>query len=83
MTHLCGKGIWLAHAHDLQRAVEMATQIDGNHLLVKAGHGPHYFPESARELLQRVRTLGTTPLAWVQLTHRMPQEAQRAIVASL
>ncbi len=83
MTQLCGKGIWLAHSHDLQRAMEMTTSIGGKHLIVKAGHGPYYFPETTRDLLQRVRTLGLTPLAWIQLTQHMPQEAQKAIVASL
>ncbi|MBN1249899.1 MAG: hypothetical protein JXC32_19710 [Anaerolineae bacterium] len=80
MTHLCGKGIWLAHAQDLQRAAEMITRIDGTHVIAKVGHGPYYFPEAARELEQRVRSLGHTPLAWIQLTRRLPEEARKAIV---
>ena len=83
MTHLCGKGIWLAHASDLQRAAEMITRIDGTHLIAKVGHGPYYFPEAAREMVQRIRSLGHTPLAWVQLTRRVPHEARKAIVKAL
>ncbi len=83
MTQLCGKGIWLAHSYDLQRAAEMATRIGGTHVLVKVGHGPHYFPDTTREMVQRVRALGLYPLAWVKLTARAPQEARTAIVAAL
>ena len=79
MAGLCGKGVWLAHSYDLQRAVEMATKIEGNTLLVKVGHGPHYFPETARELVQRIRSLGFHPLAWIHVTDRVPQDALRAI----
>ncbi len=43
MTRLCGKGIWLTHSHDFDRAVEMTTRIGGTHLFVKTGHGPIYF----------------------------------------
>lgn len=83
MTHLCGKGIWLAHAQDLQRGAEMMTRIEGTHLIAKVGHGPYYFPEAAREMVQRIRALGHTPLAWVQLTRHLPREASKAIVRAL
>jgi hypothetical protein len=83
MTYLCGKGIWLAHSYDLDRSVEMATSTGATHLLVKVGHGPHYFPETTREMVQRVRTLGLTPLAWVHATNRAPQAAQKTIVEAL
>lgn len=83
MIQLCGKGIWLAHAQDLQRAAEMITRIEGTHLIAKIGHGPYYFPEAARELIQRVRSLGHTPLAWLKLTRRLPWEARKAIVKGL
>jgi len=79
MTELCGKGIWLAHSYDLQRAVEMATKIDASHLLVKVGHGPHYYPEIAPGLLNRVRSLGFRSLAWVHITDRAPKEAFHTI----
>ena len=80
---LCGKGIWLAHSYDFQRAVEMATKIEATHLLVKVGHGPHYFPETAREMVQRVRALGFHPLAWVTITDRAPQDAAYTIRRAL
>ncbi len=83
MTELCGKGIWLAHSYDLERAIEVATQVDGTHLLVKVGHGPYYFPETTRQMAQRIRTLGLSPVAWVQLTHHAAVEAQKAIIKSL
>jgi hypothetical protein len=83
MTYLCGKGIWLAHAQDLQRGAEMITRIDGTHLIAKVGHGPYYFPEAARESVQRIRALGHIPLAWVQLTRRLPTEVRKAIVMAL
>lgn len=83
MTQLCGKGIWLAHSYDLERAVEMATRIAGTHLLVKVGHGPYYFPETTREMLQRVGTLGLSVLAWVHLTSTAPADARKAIVEAL
>ncbi|HRT31366.1 MAG TPA: hypothetical protein P5211_02990, partial [Anaerolineae bacterium] len=83
MEGLCGKGIWLAHSYDLQRAVEMATRIEGSHLLAKVGHGPHYFPESARGLVGRIRSLGFSPLAWLHVTDRAPEEAAWTIVQSL
>jgi len=83
MEGLCGKGIWLAHSYDLQRAVEMATRIEGSHLLAKVGHGPHYFPESARGLIGRIRSLGFSPLAWLHVTDRAPEEAVWTIVQSL
>jgi len=83
MTELCGKGIWLAHAGDLQRAAEMTTQIGGNHLIVKVGHGPYYFPETTREHLQRARSLGFSALGWIHLTGRLPREARKAIVTAL
>ncbi|MBN1878196.1 MAG: hypothetical protein JXA33_28510 [Anaerolineae bacterium] len=83
MAGLCGKGIWLAHSYDLQRAAEIATSIDGTYLLVKVGHGPHYFPETAREMLQRVHALGFHPLAWVQMTGYYPQDALKAISEAL
>ncbi len=83
MAFLCGKGIWLAHSHDLQRAVEMATQIDGTHLLVKVGHGPIYFPEIARNMITRIRTLGFHPAAWLSITNHTPEQALKAIVESL
>lgn len=79
MPSLCGKGVWLAHSYDLQRAVEMATKIEASHLMVKVGHGPHYFPEIARQLLPRGRSLGFQPLAWVHITDRAPQAALYAI----
>jgi hypothetical protein len=80
MAKLCGKGLWLAHSYDLQRAAEMATSIDATYLLVKVGHGPYYFPETARSMVKRVRALGFHPLAWVQITDRVPQDALKAIV---
>ncbi|MBN1262244.1 MAG: hypothetical protein JXB35_16315 [Anaerolineae bacterium] len=83
MEGLCGKGIWLAHSYDIQRAVEMATKIDAAYLLIKTGHGPYFFPESARLLLQRARSLGFHPLAWIQLTPKAPQEALVAIERTL
>jgi hypothetical protein len=82
MAKLCGKGLWLAHSYDLQRAAEMATSISATYLLVKVGHGPYYFPETARTMTKRVRALGFHPLAWVQITDRAPEEALKAIVAS-
>jgi hypothetical protein len=83
MAQLCGKGIWLAHSGDFERAVEMATRIGGTHLLVKVGHGPIYFPETTREMAQRARAVGIIPLAWVELTRRSPQEARKAVVEAL
>lgn len=82
MAGLCGKGIWLAHSYDLQRAAEMATAISATYLLVKVGHGPYYFPETAQTMVQRVRTMGFHPIAWVQITGRAPQDALKALVAS-
>lgn len=72
---LKGKGIWLSYSHDLTRAVEMATSIHATHLLVKVGHGPAYFPESARTALKRVLNQGYTPLAWVHVTSSWAYEA--------
>ncbi|MDF1512204.1 MAG: hypothetical protein P1S60_00185 [Anaerolineae bacterium] len=83
MAFLCGKGIWLAHSHDLQRGAEMAAHITGTHLLVKVGHGPIYFPETTRNLLTRIRLLGFHPAAWLPLTHHQPELALKAIVSSL
>ncbi len=83
MAHLCGKGIWLKHSHDFDRAVEMATRVAGTHLLVKVGHGPIYYPETTRDMLQRVRSLGLTAIAWVQLTSGSSRETRRAIAESL
>jgi hypothetical protein len=83
MTQLCGKGVWLAHSSDLERAVEMAMRIGGTHLLIKVGHGPYYFPEVTREMVRRVHTLGLYPLAWVQLTSHASQEAHKAVIESL
>ncbi len=83
MSGLCGKGIWLAHSYDLQQAAEMAAAIGAAHLLIKVGHGPHYFPETTRTLLKRVRTLGLHPLAWVQITNHAPQEAFKAVLEAL
>jgi len=83
MTELCGKGIWLAHAGDLQRAAEMTTRIGGDHLIVKVGHGPYYFPETAREHMQRARTLGLSALGWIQLTPKHTRATKKAIVAAL
>lgn len=65
---LKGKGIWLNYSHDLGRAVDMAIAIHATHLIVKVGHGPSYFPESARTTLRRVLNQGYTPLAWVYVT---------------
>lgn len=83
MTVLHGKGIWLAHSYDLQRAVEMAAATKATHLLIKVGHGPLYFPETARETARRVRGLGFRTLAWLQLTARAPQEALWTIQQAL
>lgn len=83
MTQLCGKGVWLAHSYDLERAVELATRISGTHLMIKVGHGPHYFPETTRDMLQRARTLGLYPVAWVQLTNRGAREASKAVIEAL
>jgi hypothetical protein len=83
MTQLCGKGVWLAHSSDLERAVEMAMRIGGTHLLIKVGHGPYYFPEITREMVRRVHTLGLYPLAWVQLAGQASQEAHKAVIESL
>ncbi|MCD4738084.1 MAG: hypothetical protein K8R89_02340 [Anaerolineae bacterium] len=77
--NLCGKGVWLSHSYDFRRAVEMATQIEAGHLLIKVGHGPYYFPETARELVKRVYSLGLHPLAWIQITDYVPQESLLAI----
>jgi len=83
MTTLCGKGIWLAHSYDLQRAAEVAASIGGTHLLVKVGHGPAYFPEVARSMVRRVRSLGFSPIAWVEMTDRAGQDAAKAVAASI
>lgn len=83
MTTLCGKGIWLAHSYDFERAVELSTRINGTHLMIKVGHGPHYFPETTREIVQRVRTLGLSAVAWIQLTNVATADASKAIVESL
>lgn len=83
MTGLFGKGIWLAHSYDFQRAVEMATKIEATHLIVKVGHGPHYFPTTARKLVADVRSLGFHPLAWIHITDRAPQDACLAIRRSV
>jgi hypothetical protein len=83
MAFLCGKGIWLAHSHDLQRAAEMATHIEGTHLLVKIGHGPIYFPETTRNLITRIRSLGFHPAAWLPITNQAPKQALKAIVEAL
>jgi hypothetical protein len=83
MAQLCGKGIWLAHSHDFERAVEMATRIGGTHLMIKVGHGPIYFPETTREMALRARAVGMIPLAWVELTQRAPQDARKAVVEAL
>jgi len=83
MAGLCGKGIWLAYSYDLQRATEIANHIGAGHLFIKVGHGPHFFPETARTMLSRVRTVGLYPLAWVQITGYAPQDASKAILAAL
>ncbi|HNT74023.1 MAG TPA: LysM domain-containing protein [Anaerolineae bacterium] len=61
----------------------MAKAIGAAHLLIKVGHGPHYFPETTRTMLKRVRTLGLHPLAWIQITNRVPQDAFKAILEAL
>jgi hypothetical protein len=73
----------MAHSYDLQRAVEMATKVEGTHLLVKVGHGPYYFPETTRLLANRVRSLGFRPLAWTQLTDRAPAAAFKGMETAL
>lgn len=83
MTRLCGKGIWLTHSHDFDRAVEMATRIGGTHLFVKVGHGPIYFPETTHDMLQRIRSVGLKAIAWVQLTANTSRDGRRAIAESL
>lgn len=80
---LCGKGIWLAHSYDLQRAIEMATGTEATHLMIKVGHGPIYFPETTRTMVQRVRTMGFKPIAWVQITDRAPQDTVKAVAEAL
>ena len=83
MAFLCGKGIWLAHSHDLQRAAEMATHIEGTHLLVKVGHGPIFFPETTRNLIKRIHSIGFHPAAWLPITNQKPEQALNAIVQTL
>ncbi len=83
MAQLCGKGVWLRYSHDLQRATEIATAIEAHYLLVKVGHGPYYFPETTRTMIQRVQSLGFHALAWVELTDYSPRESLKAIVESL
>ncbi len=80
---LCGKGIWLTHSFDLQRAAEMAMAVEGTHLLIKVGHGPIYFPATARWMVKRVRTLGFHPLAWIHLTPTYTADALKAIAQAL
>jgi len=72
---LKGKGIWLKYSHDLTRALEMAIAIKATHLLIKVGHVPAYFPESARITLKRVRDQGYIPLAWVYVSSSWAYEA--------
>ena len=83
MAGLCGKGIWLAHSHDLQRAAEIATHIEGTHILVKVGHGPIYYPETTRNLVTRIRSLGFHPAAWLPITNQAPEQALKAIIQAL
>lgn len=83
MANLCGKGIWLAHSHDLQRAAEMAAHIEATHLLVKIGHGPIYFPETTRNLIVRIRSIGFHPAAWLPITNQAPKQTLRSIVKAL
>lgn len=80
---LCGKGLWLKHSFDLQRAAECAAAIGISYLLVKTGHGPVYFPETAHILINRIRSLGYHPLAWMQLTPRAMADNARAVIRSL
>jgi hypothetical protein len=83
MAVLCGKGIWLAHSHDLQRAAEIVTHIDGTHIFAKVGHGPIFFPETTRNLVIRIRSLGFHPAAWLPITNQAPAQALKAIIHAL
>lgn len=82
-SSLCGKGVWLTHSYDLQRAMEMATSVDAQYLIIKVGHGPLYFPETTQSLGKRVRNLGLSPLAWIHVTAYASQDVLKAIAESL
>ncbi len=73
----------MRYSYDLQRATEMAASVEATHLLIKVGHGPIYFPETTRFMIQRVRTLGFSPIAWIQVSDRAPQDAAKAVAEAL
>lgn len=67
---LQGKGVWArprgSSAWELDRAIQIATQIGGTHVLYKVANGSTYYNNSA-QAAQRIRDAGLVPYGWIWL----------------
>ncbi|MBN1955097.1 MAG: SH3 domain-containing protein [Anaerolineae bacterium] len=80
---LKGKGVWARPRSDgtseLERAIDIAQQVNGSHVLYKVADGADYLDHSA-QAAQRIRAAGLTPLAWMWLKLDDPAGEANAVV---
>ncbi len=72
---LRGKGIWAwrRSGDELGRAIQMAQQTGGTHILYKVGQGKTYYGDSAPSA-RRIANAGLIPFAWTWLTLDDPEQ---------
>ncbi|MGC9397787.1 MAG: SH3 domain-containing protein [Anaerolineae bacterium] len=84
---LKGKGLWAYRRWELDRALQIAPQMQITHILYKVGQGPRggkpgFYIEDATQVARQIRQAGYTPLAWSFTTLGDPEfEAQMVLDA--
>ncbi len=78
---LRGKGIWAWRraGDELGRAIQMAQQTGGTHILYKVGQAGMYYEDSA-PAARRITEAGLTPFAWTWLTLDDPEREAQVVI---
>ncbi len=79
MTVLHGKGLWSRGKKELERAIQIASQMGATHVIHKAGQGAEYYPGMA-EAVQKITKAGLVPFAWTFLLLDDPQAEAQVVV---
>ncbi len=76
---LHGKGLWAYGKEELDRAIQIAPQMDATHILYKVGQGSTYYDGMA-EVAQKITAAGLIPFAWSWLLLDDPQAEAQIVV---
>lgn len=63
---LKGKGLWAYRRSELDRALQIAPEMNATHIFYKVGQGGTYYPGMA-QVAEKVREAGFIPFGWLWL----------------